>query len=152
MDFGTTITDRNISSTIDEAREPHRNDNVPIRPAPSANTVEGENILGKETPSTNALPEAIWSSWAEIARSNMSVRMYNDLVRLAAAPDGWRGSGSMGLRIASLISFLKFWSLIRDEATEPELALAPDGSLHAEWFESPRKRLDIRFAETSVFF
>jgi hypothetical protein len=30
--------------------------------------------------------------------------------------------------------------------------LAPDGTIHAEWFESSRKRLDAKFSERDVVF
>jgi hypothetical protein len=78
--------------------------------------------------------------------------MYRDLVRIGMQPPGWRGPGSLGLRPASLRNFLEFWSAIRGGAVEPELALAPDGSLHAEWFKSPRQRLDVRFLDRNLVF
>jgi hypothetical protein len=102
--------------------------------------------------SSNTLPEAILRSWSRIARANMSVRMYGDLVRIANQPPGWRGPGSLRLRPASLKNFLEFWSIVRNDAAEPELALAPDGTLHAEWFKSQRQRLDVRFLEHKVVF
>ena len=103
-------------------------------------------------PSANSLPDSILSSWSRIANANMSVRMYNDLVRVATRPAGWRGPGSLALRPASLRNFLDFWSIVRSSAKEPELALAPDGTLHAEWFKSDRRRLDARFLDQKVVF
>lgn len=99
-----------------------------------------------------ALPEAVSASWTRIAQADISVRLYSRLVRLASQPDGWRGPGSLSLRPSSLKRFLEFWTMVRNEAREPELALAPDGSLHAEWFKSHRQRLDVRFAEPKVIF
>lgn len=101
---------------------------------------------------TNSLPDAILTSWSRIAQADMSVSLYRNLVRIAMRPDGWRGPGSRSLTPTSLRSFLEFWSTIRASAAEPELALAPDGSLHAEWFKSNRQRLDVRFAGKQALF
>lgn len=153
MDFGTTVSDRNITRADTDTRDSDGSRKPTGGQATnSANTVGNEIRTSDEPTSTNALPESIWQSWGKIAQANMSVRLYGDLVRLAAAHDGWRGSGSLGLRPNSLKSFLEFWSRVRDGAAEPELSLAPDGSLHAEWFDSPRKRLDVRFAEQNTYF
>ena len=75
-----------------------------------------------------------------------------EAVRLASIAPGWRGPGAQSMKVSSLNRFLHFWSLIRDDAVEPELALAPDGSIHAEWFKSLRQRLDIRFTDPNVRF
>jgi hypothetical protein len=100
----------------------------------------------------NSVPDSLLTFWTRIARSDMSIRMFGELVRIAAQPAGWRGRGSRGLRAASLRSFLDFWSAVRDDASEPELSLVPDGSLLAEWFKSERQRLDVRFVDHSVLF
>lgn len=105
-----------------------------------------------EAPTTGALPEIISANWGDIVNAGISLRMYGDLIRMAAVPSGWRGPGSLALRPISLRNFIAFWSAIRDVAKEPELTLAPDGSLHAEWFKSPRQRLDVRFSDQNVFF
>ena len=153
MDFGTTITDHNITRADGDLRTPNGSRKPDVDPPTySANTIGNEIRSVEEVSSTNSLPESIWTSWGRIAQANMSVRMYGDLVRIANAQDGWRGSGSLALRAGSIKNFLEFWSLVRDEAAEPELTLAPDGSLYAEWFESQRKCLDVRFAEQNVFF
>ncbi len=102
--------------------------------------------------SANSVPESILAVWTRIGSANISVRMYRDIVRLAMQPTGWRGPGSLALRSSSLKSFLEFWAAVRDEAAEPEVALAPDGSIHAEWFKSSRERLDVRFAEQKLVF
>jgi hypothetical protein len=102
--------------------------------------------------SANSVPDSILAVWTRIGSANMSVRMYRDIVRLAMQPSGWRGPGSFALRSSSLKDFLEFWYAVRDEAAEPEVTLAPDGSIHAEWFKSPRERLDVRFAEKKVIF
>ncbi len=111
------------------------------------------NLVNKQAPVlADALPSTLLSMWTRIARANMSVRLYNDLVRVAGQPDAWRGRGTVALRSSSLKNFLDFWSLVRDVATEPEVTLAPDGSLHAEWYKGPRQRLDVRFGEHKVVF
>ena len=148
MDFGTNISElRSIAfpdegakaslTTPDAAEPPVRRASLPNKQEPS---------------SANTLPSALLSMWSRIAHANMSVRLYDDLVRVAGQPDGWRGPGTMALRPSSLKNFLDFLLLVRDVATEPELALAPDGSLHAEWYKSPRQRLDVRFGEHNVVF
>jgi hypothetical protein len=101
---------------------------------------------------TNSLPSSILSSWGQIADAKISIRMYDDLVRLGFRPDGWRGPGSKALDVSSLNSFLRFWSEVSNGAVEPELALAPDGAIHAEWIKSPQKRLDIRFSGEKLIF
>jgi hypothetical protein len=103
------------------------------------------------TISTEALPPTIVASWGPIQHADMSSAMYDKLVRLASAPAG-RVSVSDPLNASSLRHFLQFWSMVRDEAVEPELGLAPDGSIHAEWFKSVRQRLDVRFAGSKARF
>ena len=102
--------------------------------------------------STESLPDTIQGSWTKIARANMSVDLSADLVRIGRLPSNWGGPGSQSLRPKSLQNFLEFWLAIRDNAAEPEITLAPDGTLHAEWFKSPRQRLDVRFADQKAFF
>jgi hypothetical protein len=116
------------------------------RPAPT------DIAESKRSEPVNTLPEVIQASWSRIAHANMSVHMFSALVRIATQPPGWRGPGSLALRSASLKNFLEFWSAVRDNASEPELGLAPDGSLHAEWFRSARQRLDVRFLDQKVIF
>lgn len=101
---------------------------------------------------TNSLPAVILASQGKMAEAGISTRMYDDLVRLANRGDGWRGPGSKSLQLTSLNNFLNFWAKIRDEASEPELALAPDGAIHAEWNASPQRRLDVRFSGDRMIF
>jgi hypothetical protein len=148
MDFGTTISRYEIEGDKQPVAQ------TPPKPvSTSTNTVTAPIVSPESDPSeTSLLPESIFESWGTINRVGMSVRMYGDLVRLASVPDGWRGPGSRALRARSLKSFLDFWALVRSEAKEPEITLAPDGMIHAEWFESNRKRLDARFSERGVVF
>jgi hypothetical protein len=101
---------------------------------------------------TEAIPSSILATWGSIARAHMSVKMYANLVQLASAPDHWAGPHSRSLHADAITRFLSFWQLVKDEATEPSLTLAPDGSLLAEWFRSIRQRLDIRFSARAVIF
>jgi len=148
MDFTTSITDHQIAVLGGELRAPPPR--IDRRQIPT--TVGKESRPVESASSSNSLPMSILANWSKIARANMSVGMYADLVRIAGAQDGWRGSGSLSLRSESLNDFLEFWSTVRDDAVEPEVALAPDGSLHAEWFKSMRRRLDVRFAKQRAFF
>jgi hypothetical protein len=146
MDFSTNITDLNsIPFPEERTRTIDVVDDVAIKSQrPSTST--------QQPASVNSLPESLLTSWSRIAQANMSVRMYRDLVRIGMQPPGWRGPGSLGLRPASLRNFLEFWLAVRSSAVEPELALAPDGTLHAEWFKSPRQRLDVRFLDRNLVF
>ena len=101
---------------------------------------------------TAAAPPTIVAVSGAIRQARISSEMYGKLVRLASVAPGWRSPGAQSMKASSLIQFLHFWSLIRHDAVEPELALAPDGSIHAEWFKSLRQRLDIRFAGATVRF
>jgi len=101
---------------------------------------------------TMSMPTSILANWNEIAEADFTVSLYMHLVRLAKKPAGWRGPGSLPLQSSSVRKFLAFWKEVRDDAVEPEVALAPDGTLHAEWYRSDRQRLDIRFADSKLFF
>lgn len=101
---------------------------------------------------SGSFPLAIAANWSSLLEAEISKAQFARLVRLGSVPDGWRGAGSQSLRAKSVLDFLKFWSLIKDHALEPELALAPDGTLHAEWFKSPKQRLDARFVDNKIVF
>lgn len=104
------------------------------------------------SPSTDTMPQPLLTNWGRLGRAGISIAMYESLVRVAMCTDGWRGPGSLGLRSSSLKRFIEFWSLVRSDAAEPEISLSSDGSLHTEWYKSARQRLDLRFADHSVFF
>jgi hypothetical protein len=147
MDVGTTV------SLCEPEKDERPLAKPPQRYSTSSNTITDTYVTSEPSGSTtNLLPETILNNWGSIVRGAMSVRMYGDLVRLASFQDGWRGPGSRSLRAGSLNNFLRFWGLVRSYAKEPEIALAPDGSLHAEWFASERKRLDAKFSERDVVF
>jgi hypothetical protein len=111
-----------------------------------------QGFPGKTEVPTETLPETLQGSWTKIARANMSVILYADLVRVARLASGWAGLDTQPLRPKSLQNFLEFWTIVREVAAEPEVTLAPDGSLHAEWFKSPQQRLDVKFADQKAFF
>jgi hypothetical protein len=146
MDRATNSIDLSLTFPDESARS--------AEPTPiiqSSSTMQEANKL-IERSTTGALPNTISETWGDIVNAGMSVGMYGDLVRMATVPSGWRGPGSLALRSISLKNFIAFWLAIRDIAKEPELTLAPDGTLHAEWFKSVRQRLDVRFADKNVIF
>lgn len=147
MDRATNIIDLSLTVFDKPARSAEL---TPTIQSSSSMTPEANKLTKRS--STGALPDTISESWGDIVNAGMSVGMYGDLVRMATAPSGWRGPGSLALRPISLKNFIAFWLAIRDVAKEPELTLAPDGSLHAEWFKSTRQRLDVRFADKNVIF
>lgn len=111
-------------------------------PVPMPPQLGNPNLL---TPTSGALTEALQANWQKVDRANLGARLGGNLMRLAIVPAGGLGAGSRALSPASLSEFLDFWIRIRGVAVEPELALAPDGTLAAEWFKSRQQRLDVRF-------
>lgn len=109
-------------------------------------TVElDEREQRKETLETLLL--AIEANWNRLAFSGISEPSYQRLLRLAKKKAGWRGVGSQPLSTVSLRRFLEFWKLVRQTASEPEFALAPNGNLQVEWHKNRRRHLDIEFGE-----
>jgi hypothetical protein len=102
--------------------------------------------------SSNAIQSTISDNWGVISSSGMSVALFDRLVRLSGSRDGWHGPGSLSLSGKSLRAFLAFWSLIRSYAVEPEMALAPDGTLNAVWYRGMKQQLDTRFVDGNVVF
>ena len=98
------------------------------------------------------MPSSIIANWGEVTHSDISNDLFDRLVRLAMARDGWRGPGSLAMSGKSLREFLSFWKSISHDAVEPELSLGPDGSLSAEWFKDFKQRLDVRFLSNKVVF
>jgi hypothetical protein len=97
---------------------------------------------------TSAIPTAVANNWGKISSAGLSPSMYGRILRLASAGD----QTATRLSAASLGNFLGFWKLIRSASAEPELALASDGSLCAEWYKSRQQRLDIRFTPDQAVF
>jgi len=154
MDFGT----KNTNAIVEFKSFAFPEDGA--RATPGAADVSGDGArsigappdIAKSRQTADTLPTSLLANWGRIAQANISVRMYNDLMRVATRPPGWRGPGSLALRPSSLKNFLEFWSAVRDGASEPQLSLAPDGSIHAEWYKSARQRLDARFLDQKVIF
>lgn len=150
MDFGTRST-----TTVDDIAGYQPDDgsiSSPVRSTAreSSNTVPGLSSLGGASGADTAMfPEALTPFWTELLKTDVSVGLYRDLVRLAI---GGRGPAAVPLRRDSLKSFVQFWGLVHNQAVAPEIALAPDGTIHAEWYQSPTRRLDVRFAIPKVYF
>jgi hypothetical protein len=105
-----------------------------------------ERAMQEPATNTETVGYQIADHWGELARSGLSQRTFAKLLAAAA-----RRSGPP-LQSASLTSFLAFWRSVRTDAKEPLLGLAPDGSIHAEWYKSPKQHLDIKFGPTKLFF
>ena len=101
---------------------------------------------------SNSLSEAIVQNWTRLAFSGLSGGTYARLRKLASKAPEWRGSGSKPLSGASLRYFLEFWKLVREDASEPELALAPNGNLQVEWHKNWRKHLDLEFSDNGLAY
>jgi hypothetical protein len=102
-------------------------------------------------PVTDALPGALKANWGKLTQATLSDRMYRQIQRLATVP-GDAHPGSRLLGTSCLSNFLEFWAHVHNDATEPDLVLAPDGTLYAEWFKSARQKLDVRFTSSTVTF
>jgi len=151
MSRSTSAAEQTILDVSDSGRVPGRVPDL-LRDQPQPTTTVSEGRQAEPPSTTSSVPTSIASSWSEIAQADLTVQLYDRLLQIAAAPAGWRGPGSKPLKAESLQSFLTFWLEVRSDAAEPELALAPDGTLHAEWYHSHRKRLDIRFGGSQLVF
>ncbi len=106
----------------------------------------------KNSRSSDAVPESIRDNWQRLATSGLSEGLYSRLQKLANKLDGWRGKGSRRLSAGSLHHFLIFWSLVKENAVEPFVTLAPNGHLYAEWHASWKRHLDVEFTDTGDVF
>ena len=98
---------------------------------------------GARSDTTSVLPKAIADNWGKVLRAHVSEAMQSRLIRIASAR---RGPNAKALTTQSLGDFLDFWNQVKIDAVEPEITVAPDGTLCAEWFRSPQQKLDVRFA------
>jgi hypothetical protein len=114
----------------------------PPRPTAHNTGLGATNVPMPTGSSTDAIPPAIRANWGRIARARLSERMYESILRIATAREEVRAPA---LAPISLAQFLEFWRKVGTDAVEPELVLASDGTIHAEWFRSARQRLDVRF-------
>ena len=100
---------------------------------------------GRELP--NAVPDAVEINWVLLAKLKPSRKIYGRILHLAqeAGP-----SGRAALRPGSLRTFLTFWDEVRSLAPEPELTLARNGNLVAEWHKRWNCHLDVEFKEDGM--
>jgi hypothetical protein len=103
-----------------------------------------------ETP--DSLPIAIRDNWSLLARSGLREPFFDRLARMAGHRADWRGAGSKALTSASLAQFLAFWMKVKQAASEPEVALMPNGNLQVEWYRNARHHLDVEFTEDGRAF
>ena len=116
--------------------------------APSAETSQSPNShvgKGRELPS--AVPDAVENNWVLLAKSKLSRKTYGRILGLAqeaASP------GRAALRPGSLRTFLSFWDTVSVVAPEPEVTLARNGNLVAEWHKRWNRHLDVEFKEDGM--
>ncbi|MGE0118569.1 MAG: hypothetical protein AB7S71_12455 [Dongiaceae bacterium] len=148
MDSTTNITDLLWDTLVGEERT------VMPRVKKDSGAESAVTKFGDEgvQSSTTSLPQTMLLSWSDLLEAGITRRLFDRLTRIAMQPAGWRGPTSKPLRHESLKLFIKFWSTVREDAVEPELALTPDGSLQAEWYKSDRQRLDVTFVEPKAIF
>jgi hypothetical protein len=147
----TGISDQTVVTVGDPIEAPSPSP-AKGREGPGTAALGFTNLGSQSRSDSEALPSSIAAVWGEITQADVSTALFDRLVRLATAKDGWRGAGTLSLRASSVSDFLKFWNLIKTYAVEPDIALAPDGSLHAEWFKSAKEHLDARFVGGKIVF
>jgi len=106
----------------------------------------------KSVAEVTSLPTVIADNWTRLGKAGLSVSLYSRLLKLAAPRNEHVLPRKAALRKTSLKDFLEFWMQIRQDAVEPELTLAPDGCLYAEWYRSPHRRLDVKFSDRVTHF
>jgi hypothetical protein len=98
------------------------------------------------------MPGAIEANLSRmVGVGGLSHSLFESLVRVAAAP-ATSNAAYQSLTTSSLADFLDFWTRVKTVATEPEVSVAPDGSLAAEWYKSGRQKLDARFVDRKVIY
>ncbi len=100
---------------------------------------------GRELPS--AVPDAVENNWVLLAKSKLSRKTYGRILGLAqeaASP------GRAALRPGSLRTFLSFWDAVSVLAPEPEVTLARNGNLVAEWHKRWNRHLDVELKEDGM--
>jgi hypothetical protein len=116
------------------------------------NTQIASTLKRKVPEGALATPSQISINWTRLSRSGLTTEAYLRLFKIATRKDGWRGPGSRALRSAPLAGFLNFWSLIREQAREPEFTLLPNGHLGAEWYKSSHRHLDMEFVDDQLAY
>ncbi len=116
-----------------------------------ASSAETSQILksdvgsGRELPS--AVPDAVENNWVLLAKSKLSRKTYGRILRLAQEAES---PGRAALRPGSLRTFLSFWDTVSVLASEPEVTLARNGNLVAEWHRRWNCHLDVEFKEDGM--
>ena len=119
----------------------------------SANFAARLAARSQERPTVNTMPQVIVSNWTRLFRANLSSTLYSRIMQIARRQPGWRGQGSKGLTHEALRTWLDFWTVVNDKASEPALALTARGTLQAEWFCNSRRHLDLEFVtKDRIFF
>ena len=103
--------------------------------------------LGTGREPANAVPDAVANNWVLLAKSKPSRKIYGRILHLAQEAEP---SGRAALRPGSLRTFLEFWDEVRSFAPEPELTLARNGNLVAEWHKRWNRHLDAEFKEDGM--
>ena len=119
--------------------------------ASSAETSQSSTSLvgtGRELPS--AVPDAMANNWVSLAKSKTSGKMgkiYGRILRLAQEAES---PGRVALRTGSFRTFLSFWKTVGVLAPEPEVTIARNGNLIAEWHKRWNRHLDVEFKEDGM--
>lgn len=92
-------------------------------------------------------PESIRQNWIGLAKSKLSQKTYGRILRLAIDA---QNQGISPLKSGSLRTFLTFWEVVRDIAPEPDLTIARNGNIVAEWHKNWQRHLDIEFKEDGM--
>lgn len=113
------------------------------------------NVVPVNAPSadtTSQMPESALLLWPQFLSNNLTMKLVNSIVHLLSAKGGAGEGRKKPLSHESLNAFLEFWDGVKDVAIDPDLSLAPDGTLVAEWYNSVNRRLDVRFLGKDVVF
>ncbi|HEX4301470.1 MAG TPA: hypothetical protein VHZ78_01660 [Rhizomicrobium sp.] len=150
MALTTNISSQTIDSIgIDSGDANTGSDSTQTPTSVSTTASNAVVTVGETDVSSNAVPASILETWGELGDANLSKVLRDRIIHLASIQDV---PVRRALQAISLKHFLAFWNAIPDDAAEPQITLAPDGALHAEWFKSPKQRLDIRFSEQRAIF
>jgi hypothetical protein len=98
------------------------------------------------------MPIGVRDSWQALAVSGISERLFGRILFIAILRQNSKQNGSKPLSSESLRSFLRFWVLIRADAAEPFLSVAPNGHLCGEWHTSWSRHLDVEFAQEEMAY
>ncbi len=116
--------------------------------ASSAETSQSPtSLLGTGRELRSAVPDAVANNWVLLAKSKTSGKTYGRILRLAQEAES---PGRAALRPGSLRTFLSFWDTVSILAPEPEVTIARNGNLVAEWHKRWNCHLDVEFKEDGM--